>query len=551
MNRRHPLLTLLPSLSAQLLGLALFLLTSAPRAFADVLGHWNTGSITSTNLTGVAYGNGVFVVVGNNEIWTSPDGFKWTKSPAFTADISFSAVTFAQGVFVAVGTVTTSGYNPTLIVTSVDGKIWQQTESIALSGPWTHVTYLNNEFVAYGGNTNGTLQAYAVSADGYNWTSTGFPALSRLTDIAGLAYLNNEFFAVMPEPGLAGTPAQIWAAPTLPQMGQTAINPTEGVILGPAASFPDSTLFGIASGNVGTGLESAVAVGGSGLIAASFYQTTKIITAIVSKGPVVSADSGLTTWTSEVSGTTNTLEAIIFADGFYVAVGADGTVVSSTDANAWTVRDSGTINFLTAVTYGNGHFIAVGTSGTVATSSDESPPSITQQPANSTVTLGKAASFTVAATGQPAPTYQWYFNTKKISGATSSTYTIAKVSTTNAGKYAVVVTNSLGNTTSNTVTLTLATAPAITTQPQALTLAYGASGNLTVAATGTAALVYLWHQNSAKITASNVSGINGAKLTITAATTANAGSYTVNVSNNYGGPITSNLAKVTVKAPKP
>lgn len=62
----------------------------------------------------------------------------------------------------------------------------------------------------------------------------------------------------------------------------------------------------------------------------------------------------------------NTLNSIIYANGLYVAVGANGTVETSTDQVTWKsqtlVSSSGqTEPGLTAVTYGNGLFVAVGT----------------------------------------------------------------------------------------------------------------------------------------------------------------------------------------------
>jgi hypothetical protein len=55
----------------------------------------------------------------------------------------------------------------------------------------------------------------------------------------------------------------------------------------------------------------------------------------------------------------------------------------------------------------------------------------------------------------PAPTYQWYFGDVAISGATSTTYSLAVVQTTNAGNYTVTVTNSAGSVTSNAAALTV------------------------------------------------------------------------------------------------
>lgn len=87
-----------------------------------------------------------------------------------------------------------------------------------------------------------------------------------------------------------------------------------------------------------------------------------------------------------------------------------------------------------------------------------SAPVITAQPQNITVPQGQNATFSVTASGTPAPTYQWRKGTTNISGATSATYTITNVQASHAGSYNVVVTNSAGSVTSNNATLTV-TAP--------------------------------------------------------------------------------------------
>lgn len=82
-------------------------------------------------------------------------------------------------------------------------------------------------------------------------------------------------------------------------------------------------------------------------------------------------------------------------------------------------------------------------------------PAITAQPQNATVTAGQNATFTVTATGAPAPTYLWSFNGAPISGATSSTLAINNAQSGNAGSYTVAVTNSSGTVTSNPASLTV------------------------------------------------------------------------------------------------
>jgi sugar lactone lactonase YvrE len=82
-------------------------------------------------------------------------------------------------------------------------------------------------------------------------------------------------------------------------------------------------------------------------------------------------------------------------------------------------------------------------------------PSITTQPQSQTVTAGANVTFSVTATGKPAPTYQWLFDGTAISGATSSTLTLNNVQPASAGYYSVLVTNSTRSLTSDQATLTV------------------------------------------------------------------------------------------------
>jgi hypothetical protein len=81
-------------------------------------------------------------------------------------------------------------------------------------------------------------------------------------------------------------------------------------------------------------------------------------------------------------------------------------------------------------------------------------PTITTQPTTQTVATGASASFSVTATGTNLK-YQWYKGGSTISGATSSTYTIASATATDAGSYYVIVSNSTSTVTSSTVILTV------------------------------------------------------------------------------------------------
>ncbi len=82
-------------------------------------------------------------------------------------------------------------------------------------------------------------------------------------------------------------------------------------------------------------------------------------------------------------------------------------------------------------------------------------PVIATQLGTQTVTTGQSVTFSVTASGPGPFTYQWYMNGNLISGATSSSYTIASASSGSAGTYDVIVTDSFGSTTSSTYTLTV------------------------------------------------------------------------------------------------
>lgn len=83
----------------------------------------------------------------------------------------------------------------------------------------------------------------------------------------------------------------------------------------------------------------------------------------------------------------------------------------------------------------------------------------TNPPTSQIVALGATATFTAGVSnGLPAYTYQWKFNGVNLSNATSSAYSIANAQVTNAGTYAVTVTDSLGQTiTSPDAVLTVGT----------------------------------------------------------------------------------------------
>src|SRR5271154_1225175 len=103
--------------------------------------------------------------------------------------------------------------------------------------------------------------------------------------------------------------------------------------------------------------------------------------------------------------------------------------------------------------------------------------SITAQPANQSVSVGQAATFTVSASGSAPIAYQWQKNAANIVGATAASYTTPPAAAADSGTmFNVVVSNTMGSVTSNAATLTVNSsnaAPTITTQPVNQTVAAG------------------------------------------------------------------------------
>jgi len=81
-------------------------------------------------------------------------------------------------------------------------------------------------------------------------------------------------------------------------------------------------------------------------------------------------------------------------------------------------------------------------------------PTIVNHPVSQSIMETNPVTFTVSASGTGL-TYQWQFNNQNINGATGASYTIANVTNANAGAYKVIVSNTAGNTTSNSATLTV------------------------------------------------------------------------------------------------
>ncbi len=218
----------------------------------------------------------------------------------------------------------------------------------------------------------------------------------------------------------------------------------------------------------------------------------------------------------------------------------NGANIGGANASTYTINNvqpADAATYSVAVTNGGGSATSNNATLTVTAA-----PQITSQPQSLTRNVNQSATFSVTATGLPAPTYQWRRDGANISGATSATYTINPVHASHAGAYTVVVTNSTGSVTSQAAQLTVNTPPQITAHPQALSRTVGQSATFAVSATGSPAPTYQWRKNG-----TNIGGATSNSYTISSVASSDAATYSV-VVTNAAGSVTSSGAYLTVSA---
>jgi hypothetical protein len=167
-------------------------------------------------------------------------------------------------------------------------------------------------------------------------------------------------------------------------------------------------------------------------------------------------------------------------------------------------------------------------------------PALLAQPLSRTNLADSSVTFSVSATGTAPLSYQWLFNGIPLAGATASSFALGSVQVTNAGSYAIVVTNIAGSITSVTAVLTVWVPPSLTVAPGDRTNLAGTATTFSVTAAGTQPLSYQWQLNT-----TNIPGATNPTLTLNPITLSQAGNYRVIVTN-VAGSVTSPRAALTV-----
>jgi len=162
------------------------------------------------------------------------------------------------------------------------------------------------------------------------------------------------------------------------------------------------------------------------------------------------------------------------------------------------------------------------------------------------VCQGSTVTFSIVASGTPAPQYQWQRNGQNIPGAQLGSLTIRGVKSTDGGNYCCIVFNLCGPVISAARTLSVIGNPVIDSQPVGGTFAPDSSVQLTGAFSIANFPVVYWLKDGLEIVADGrITGVYTTTLSIANFNAADAGSYTMTVSAACGT-TTSNAAVLAV-----
>lgn len=251
-------------------------------------------------VSGIAYGAGQFVAVGDTAIIHSQTGNEWFRGTQQNIFSDLSDLSFAKGSFLMTERISSrsdlGGFH-----FSSDAEHWR---NHVINRGLNAITVGNGMFV---GVFNTRYGFVATSSNGWDWETHLLPLSTVLSNIT---FGNNAFVATSRDGLLYSPDGRSWFVTSVNTvMSEVAFNET-----------------------------AFVAVGRSGRIASS--------------------EDGLS-WNDEVSATRRHLMSVAYGNGRWIAVGEMGTVVTSSDSKTWVSHPAITTNGLVDIAFGSGQFIAI------------------------------------------------------------------------------------------------------------------------------------------------------------------------------------------------
>jgi hypothetical protein len=282
--------------------LGIFFVTGS--IYAGALDHWITNTVPVSNLTGAAFGKGVFVATaspGPSTGWIgfSLDGVHWSNGRCGGGDctpLPLFTVAFLNDRFVAAGS-----YGFTYV--SSNGIDWRVNFVPPSDSNLRSICYGNGKFVVAGEMESCPCGFIAASSDGASWVPL---QADDLLFVQGIAYGNDRFVAV----ALSEYGASSYRSNTY-----TALDPLSAWTR--IGTLTTNDFFSVAFGH-----DRFVTVGQehhSGT--ASIFWSSNGLSWIKSTSPVPSP-----------------LRGINFAAGMFMAVSTSGALLTSSDGIGWSNR---------------------------------------------------------------------------------------------------------------------------------------------------------------------------------------------------------------------
>lgn len=265
---------------------------------------WESHFVNAFTKSAVAFGNGLFVIVGQDGGATSPDGVVWTRFTMPGSSRLWEHVAYGNGVFVA------SSLAGEMAV-SADGITWTR-----------HTAPAGGRGIAFGEGLFVTVDygtTMATSPDGITWTSHPISASAEYWDT--VVYGGGIFVAI------AGgiSPSDV------------AATSTDGITWTPQTLPSSKQWFAATYGN---GLFAVVAN----------YAATSII--------ITSSDG--VNWTERNLPVSGYWSGIAYGDGLFIAVAGGSASTSaaiSIDGITWTLETLPSVSNWRGLCYGNGMFV--------------------------------------------------------------------------------------------------------------------------------------------------------------------------------------------------
>lgn len=178
---------------------------------------------------------------------------------------------------------------------------------------------------------------------------------------------------------------------------------------------------------------------------------------------------------------------------------------------------------------------------------DTGAPFVAKNPLSKVVTNGAAQTLRVEAVGWPLPSVQWQHAGTNLPGATAAKLILTNITSSMAGDYRVLLSNSVGTAVSSVGKLTVlevSSPPQIITQPTSLSRTNQGRAVFGVGASSLTPLTYQWYRGAVAIV-----GATNVTLVLSNLTEVYSGSYSVVVSN-VAGTTTSASASLSVQPPE-